>query len=236
MGRRMTHVDIAVPGTKAISRQEIIGRLVEASLDGEGGEKRLRFAGIYDRFDSPVDSGGKEIFRTAKNGKKYMINTETGETSGLGLDIDKANSKKEKKDPKEGATAINNSFDENAEREKILNGEYPSRIVQGRQNKHIPGTREFEQKRESMKRENPKSEPSILTADAKMLVDKYKGTGTVYQHPSSNYPRENVTVDFVIGKTWVKSMKKYVDSNALKILYSNKGVHIFPINTYTLEE
>ena len=123
-------------------------------------------------------------------------------------------------------------FNENEERQKILSGECPSRIVQGRQNKHMPGTKEFEQKRESMKRIDPESEPAILEADAKMLVDKYKGTGEVYPYFGSNYPRENVTVDFVIGKSWVKSLQKYVDTSTFTILYSNKGTHIFPKNTY----
>ena len=123
-------------------------------------------------------------------------------------------------------------FNENEERQKILSGEYPSRIVQGRQNKHIPGTKEFEQKRESMNQKNAGSEPALLEADAQMLVDKHKGTGEVRKDPGSSYPRENVTVDFIVGKTWVKSLQKYVDSDTFTILYSNKGTHIFPINTH----
>ena len=99
-------------------------------------------------------------------------------------------------------------FNENEERQKILNGEYPSRIVQGRQNKHIPGTKEFEQKREKMNRISEGSEPAILEADAQMLVDKYKGTGILSKDFGSLYPREVVTVDFIVGKTWVKSMQK----------------------------
>ena len=35
----------------------------------------------------------EEIFRTAKNGKVFKLNTETGETSGLGPEIDGANAK-----------------------------------------------------------------------------------------------------------------------------------------------
>ena len=49
----------------------------ENPLTAEGGSGRMN-----------VD---EEIFRTAKNGKVYMINTETGETSGLGPDIDSEN-------------------------------------------------------------------------------------------------------------------------------------------------
>ncbi|MCL2773870.1 MAG: hypothetical protein FWD71_11020 [Oscillospiraceae bacterium] len=34
------------------------------------------------------------------------------------------------------------------ERRKIIDGTYPSRVIMGRQNKHIERTREFEQNRE----------------------------------------------------------------------------------------
>jgi hypothetical protein len=36
------------------------------------------------------------------------------------------------------------------ERRRILDGTYPPRVIAGRQNKHIDGTLEFEQIRESM--------------------------------------------------------------------------------------
>ena len=122
-----------------------------------------------------------------------------------------------------------------AERKKILSGEYPSRIIEGRQNKHIPGTKEFEQKRQSMKRINPNDEPAILDADAKTLVDRYKGTGNVYKYPGSDFPREDVITDFPIGKVWVISKQKYFETNAFIIIYSSTGVHVVPDNTYTLK-
>jgi len=48
----------------------------------------------------------------------------------------------------------------------------------------------------------------------------------------SPYPREIINVDFIVGKTWVKSKQKYVDSRQIKIVYSSDGVHIFPTNNY----
>ena len=85
-------------------------------------------------------------------------------------------------------------FDAKLERSKIVNGEYPSRIIVGRQNKHIAMTKEFVQKRDSMNRNNTegqmRSEPAILTADAQTLVDNYKGTGTLFAHSGSTFPRE----------------------------------------------
>ena len=70
-------------------------------------------------------------------------------------------------------------FNEEIERQKILHGTYPSRVIQGRQNKHIAETREFEQNREKMNRLNPGSMPAILEIDATDFVAEYKGTGRI---------------------------------------------------------
>ena len=118
------------------------------------------------------------------------------------------------------------------ERRKILDGTYPTRVIQGRQNKHIEGTREFEQKRMAMEKDSPGSEPSILSLDAQALVDRYKGTGHINVPRGSLYPTELVDTDSVVGKTWVKSLKKYVDTKRVKILYSSKGVHLVPVSDY----
>ena len=50
-------------------------------------------------------------------------------------------------------------FDPEVERQKILNGFYSDKIIQGRQRKHIFGTKEFEQNRIKMKKNSPGSEP-----------------------------------------------------------------------------
>jgi len=127
-------------------------------------------------------------------------------------------------------------FDAKAEQDKIKSGEYPSRVIQGRQNKHIEGTKEFEQKRESMKKKKSSNEPAILKVDAQALVDKYKGTGYIYRHKSSPYPKERIKADRVIGKTWVQSKQKYVDTDTFVIHYSRTGTHIVPKNTYRSNE
>ena len=112
---------------------------------------------------------------------------------------------------------------------KILDGTYPSRIIQGRQNKHIAGTVEFKQNQEKMQKIG--SEPSILIVDAQSLVDKYKGTGTIY-FKGSSYPRELIDTGEIIGKSWVKVLNKYVETTKIEIFYSSTGVHIIPVNDY----
>ena len=117
------------------------------------------------------------------------------------------------------------------ERRKILDGTYPSRVIAGRQNKHIEGTREFEQKRRQMQKDSTGSEPAVLIVDAQYLVDKYKGKGKVYFHPSSpDYPREDIKANEKIGKSWVNSLQKYTDTSVFTIHYSKTGVHIVPVN------
>ncbi|MCL1996319.1 MAG: polymorphic toxin type 50 domain-containing protein [Defluviitaleaceae bacterium] len=116
------------------------------------------------------------------------------------------------------------------ERQKILDGTYPSRVVQGRQNKHIQGTREFEQKREQMKRTDPTGQPSILEVDAQALVDKYKGTGDIEILKGRTYPKENIIADEIIGKTWLRDRQKYMDTDAFRIHYSKTGVHAHPVH------
>jgi len=122
-------------------------------------------------------------------------------------------------------------FDGEKEREKILSGIYPDKIVLGRQRKHIEGTREFEQNRAKMQKLSPGSEPAILIADAQSLVDKYKGTGTI-KLKGSEYPRETVDTDNIIGKTWVKSLNKYISTKRIEIIYSSDGTHVVPVNDY----
>jgi len=123
-------------------------------------------------------------------------------------------------------------IDINEERKKIIDGTYSAKIVSGRQNKHIEGTKEFKQNRDKMQKLSPGSEPSILYANAHELIEKYKGTGIIDMPKGSEYPRESVDINIVIGKTWVQSLKKYAETKRIKIFYSSAGAHIVPVSDY----
>jgi hypothetical protein len=88
------------------------------------------------------------------------------------------------------------------ERQKILDGTYSSKIVAGRQRKHVLGTVEFKQKREQMQRLSSGSEPAILEVDPEKLIKTYRGTGKISIERGSSYPQEVVAVSFIVGKTW----------------------------------
>jgi len=80
-------------------------------------------------------------------------------------------------------------------RQNILDGTYSSRVIFGRQRKHIEGTQEYNDNMARLEQLSPGSRPSKLNdgVDAQALVDKYKGTGRVYFHASSKeYPREDI--------------------------------------------
>jgi len=132
-----------------------------------------------------------------------------------------------------GNININSNYPD--ERKKILDGTYPTKIVLGKQRKHILGTVEFEQDREKMQRLSTGSEPSILEIDAEKLIKKYKATGKIRMMPNAQYPREIIDADIIIGKTWVQSLQKYVNTKRFEIHYSSKGAHIVPVNDYVKE-
>jgi len=118
------------------------------------------------------------------------------------------------------------------ERLKILHEIYPSKIKKGAQRKHIEGTHEFEQKRQSMQKDDLLNEPSKLNknVDPQALVDKYKGTGEIKKLPNAKYPTEIVQADKIIGQAWVKSLQKYIDTDVFRIAYSGEGTHVVPLN------
>ena len=132
---------------------------------------------------------------------------------------------------------MNNDLSTNypEERRKIINGVYSLIIAQGKQNKHIPGTKEFLDKERQMQQEIPNGKPSILEVDAGELVKKHKGTGKIRIMPNAQYPREIINADVNIGKTWVQSLQKYVNTKRFEIHYSSKGAHVVPVNDYVKE-
>jgi hypothetical protein len=122
---------------------------------------------------------------------------------------------------------------ESEARSNILGGIYSSRVVLGRQRKHIEGTKEYNDNMARLEQLSPGSKPSKLNnnIDAQVLADRYKGTGRVYFHPSSKeYPREDIVTDFIVGETWVKKLQEFVPTTAFTITYSKTGVHIVPVN------
>ena len=96
--------------------------------------------------------------------------------------------------------------------------------------KHIPGTAQYEQYKNSrLKNGNtPQSIITISEQEAQDLILKYSGTGTVKLTASGNFSNvEFITADTVIGQYFDKD--GYHDTDRMAIHYSKKSAHIVPV-------
>lgn len=115
---------------------------------------------------------------------------------------------------------------------RIQSGEFPLAIHEGRQNKHIEGTKEYVQYVERMHRDGKygPSRITISTDDVHALVGTYKGTGILRRDRHGRWRNsELVTVHpDEIGVAVNDRTGTETDTPAFCIHYSKDGVHITP--------
>ncbi len=109
---------------------------------------------------------------------------------------------------------------------KIVSSDQPKRIEEGKQNKHIPGTREFMQKQlENQKNGLPP--PGEVICDINQLqgiVNIFHGTGRPIVDGKGNFQnKEIVVLPFAVGFADGK-----IPTNKISIHYSKNGTHIVP--------
>ena len=120
------------------------------------------------------------------------------------------------------------------EKTKILDGTYSSRIDTRKQAKHIYGSKAFQQETKAALLAKAKGDkyymPSYFNVDENLqqLVNAHKGTGAIVKRKGSEFPWEDIKMDRIIGTAWDRKQEKYVDTNIFTIVYSRRGVHIFP--------
>lgn len=115
-------------------------------------------------------------------------------------------------------------------KQKIRSGEYSTKLSSQHFKKHIPGTAQYEQYKNSrLKNGNtPQSIITISEQEAQDLILKYSGTGTVKLTASGNFSNvEFITADTVIGQYFDKD--GYHDTDRMAIHYSKKSAHIVPV-------
>jgi len=110
--------------------------------------------------------------------------------------------------------------------EKIVSSDQPKDIEDGKQNKHIQGTKEFEQK----KRDNEKKglpPPGEVVGDINQLqgvVNIFHGTGRPIVDKNGDFQnKEIVELPFAIGFA-----DGTTPTNKISIHYSKNGTHIVP--------
>ena len=98
------------------------------------------------------------------------------------------------------------------------------------QNRHIEGTKEYQQYIEVL--ENKGLKPSKLNADVDVqaLIKEFHSKGKYYPNPKDGSPREIVDVGKIVGQYWDKEKQKFIDTDKVMIVYSKKGTHIYPIH------
>ncbi|WP_315273050.1 polymorphic toxin type 50 domain-containing protein [Selenomonas sputigena] len=114
--------------------------------------------------------------------------------------------------------------------DKLLDGSpYNLTIRRQVQNRHIPGTKEYDRYVEQLKADDIK--PSILSqgVDVQSFVRQYHKKGISDPSRRDGSPREIVDAGFVVGQYWDIKERKYLDITWAKIVYSRKGAHIYPV-------
>ena len=100
------------------------------------------------------------------------------------------------------------------------------------QNRHLPGTKEYERYVEKLKDLN--LHPSVFhegvtQKDLERLVKKYHGTGMYDPNPLNGSPREKVDTGVFLGQYWDTKKGKLVDTTWLELVYSKHGIHVYSV-------
>lgn len=117
-------------------------------------------------------------------------------------------------------------------RSRIGSEEYPLKLHQGRQNKHIPGTHEFAQYVKTLSAKGQFG-PSYVTVDEDAindLVQKYHGTGILLRSDDGRWRGiERITVHTdAIGIAVNNITGTSAETTTFTIRYSKNGYHIVP--------
>ncbi|MHB1651659.1 MAG: polymorphic toxin type 50 domain-containing protein [Desulfitobacteriaceae bacterium] len=99
-------------------------------------------------------------------------------------------------------------------------------INQQKQNRHIEGTKEYNQYVKKLAKDDFK--PSILTADPQEVIDKYAGTGRQIISTKGVQPKEVITLPDIAGKYYNTDRGEYVETNNVTVVYSKTGSHVYP--------
>lgn len=97
------------------------------------------------------------------------------------------------------------------------------------QNRHIEGTKEYQDYVE--RKAGTPFKPSKMPqgTDAQALVNEFHGKGIYHPNPADNSTRERVDTGRIIGQYWNNRTRQFSDTTWIEIVYSKKGTHIYPV-------
>lgn len=117
-------------------------------------------------------------------------------------------------------------------RAHIRSDDQPKKVLQGQQNKHIPGTHEYKQYQAKYEKKG-ETGPSYLTIppdQIEPLVKQYAGTGGITLNNKGEWDKRETILDneIVIGKAVNNLNGIEADTTVFRIHYAKDGVHIVP--------
>ena len=118
--------------------------------------------------------------------------------------------------------------------QRLPEGDYNLKIRRQVQNRHIEGTREYQDYASRTADTIFKPSKMPLGIDAQALVNEFHGKGIYKPNPQDNSPREVVDTGRIIGQYWNNRKNQFIDTTWLMIVYAKSGSHIYP--TRPMEE
>ena len=113
--------------------------------------------------------------------------------------------------------------------QRLPDGDYNLKIRRQVQNRHIEGTREYQEYANCLSIAGFKPSKMPPETDVQALVNEFHRKGIYDPNPKDKSPREQVCVGRIIGQYWNKAINQYADTDWIEIVYSKKGTHIYPI-------
>lgn len=115
--------------------------------------------------------------------------------------------------------------------QKLPEGEYNLTVRRQVQNRHIEGTKEYNDYVERLSDKSLMPSKIAPNTDVQSVVREFHGKGIYDPNPKDSSPREKVNTGRVIGQYWDNDKNQYVDTTCIKIVYSKRGTHIYPIRS-----
>ncbi|MBC9783539.1 minor capsid protein [Heliobacterium chlorum] len=115
-------------------------------------------------------------------------------------------------------------------RSDIIQGKYKLKINANKQNKHLEGTKEYNDYASSLALKGDK--PSVLNAhlNPQEIVHRFAGTGRIIVQSKGRPPKEKIKVnDMIVGKYYNKDKGEFVDTSSILVVYSRTGIHMYPV-------
>lgn len=205
-------------------RSTIIGSLGE----GKGGQKGTRIARDSEGHSFHVPRQMKySDYKAVYIDQSKTIDqwaAETGFTEAVAKYTPKSSSHEDRDN---GIIDLKKQIDSETQT-AIPDVEYKLAVRRQVQNRHIAGTPEHSRYVEKL--EELGMEPSVFydDIDIKSLIEVYHKKG-IYDPAHDGSTREYVNVGRYIGKYWDLDAGRLIDTTFIKIIYSKKGVHAYPI-------